>query len=135
MAAAGAGAGAAAAGLPRHAQSRKRTAGAQGAGVGVKQRLRVQARLRARAGGAVDARWISVESPWGEPSDAILTGRIAGIDVCFLPRHGRGHRIPPGEINYRANIDILKRAGCTDLISLSACGSLKAGTSLRWVGS
>jgi 5'-methylthioadenosine phosphorylase len=75
--------------------------------------------------GLVDARWVSVESPWGEPSDAILTGRIAGIDVCFLPRHGRGHRIPPHQLNVRANIDALKRLGCTDIVAVSAVGSLR----------
>lgn len=77
--------------------------------------------------GLEDARWVSVESPWGEPSDAILTGRIAGIDVCFLPRHGRGHRIPPHQLNVRANIDALKRLGCTDVLAVSAVGSLNAG--------
>ena len=76
--------------------------------------------------GLEDARWVSVESPWGEPSDAILTGRIAGIDVCFLPRHGRGHRIPPHQLNVRANIDALKRLGCTDVLAVSAVGSLNA---------
>jgi len=64
-------------------------------------------------------------TPWGEPSDALRTGRMAGTHVVFLPRHGRGHRIPPGEINYRANIDALKQLGVTDLVSFSACGSYK----------
>lgn len=70
------------------------------------------------------ARWVQVESPWGQPSDAILTGRLAGVEVAFLPRHGRGHRIAPGELNVRANIDALKRLGCTDVLAVSAVGSL-----------
>jgi 5'-methylthioadenosine phosphorylase len=69
-------------------------------------------------------RWESVKSPWGPPSDAILTGSIAGIDLAFLPRHGRGHRVPPHLLNARANIDVLKRLGCTDLLAVSAVGSL-----------
>jgi 5'-methylthioadenosine phosphorylase len=73
----------------------------------------------------VDAKWRKIDSPWGEPSDELLFGRLGELDVVFLPRHGRRHRIPPFEINYRANIDALKRAGVTDLISFSACGSLK----------
>ncbi len=76
--------------------------------------------------GLEGARWVAVPSPWGAPSDEILTGRLAGLDVAFLPRHGRGHRLPPGAINYRANIDALKRLGVTELVSLSACGSLRA---------
>ena len=75
--------------------------------------------------GLVDTHWVSVESPWGEPSDQVLTGRIGSTSVCFLPRHGRGHRFAPSDINYRANIDVLKRLGVTDLVSVSACGSLK----------
>ena len=75
--------------------------------------------------GLEDARWERVASPFGEPSDALLRGRLAGVEYVFLPRHGRGHRIPPSEIDYRANIDALKRAGVTDLISVSACGSLR----------
>ena len=71
-----------------------------------------------------DAQWIAVETPWGSPSDELLTGHIAGVKFVFLPRHGRGHRIAPGELNARANIDVLKRAGCTDIISISAVGSL-----------
>ncbi|MEP6786414.1 MAG: S-methyl-5'-thioadenosine phosphorylase [Sphingomonadales bacterium] len=71
-----------------------------------------------------DAQWIEVASPWGKPSDALLTGTIAGTKFVFLPRHGRGHPIPPGELNARANIDVLKRAGCTDIVSISAVGSL-----------
>jgi 5'-methylthioadenosine phosphorylase len=66
-----------------------------------------------------------VASPWGEPSDALRFGVLAGVDVVFLARHGRGHRLSPSDINYRANIDALKRAGATDIISLSACGSLR----------
>jgi 5'-methylthioadenosine phosphorylase len=66
-----------------------------------------------------------VASPWGEPSDALRFGVLAGVDVVFLARHGRGHTLGPSDINYRANIDALKRAGVTDLISVSACGSLK----------
>lgn len=66
-----------------------------------------------------------IESPWGEPSAALRIGEIAGLPVVFLSRHGKGHKLPPSEINYRANIDVLKRAGVTDLVSLSACGSFK----------
>lgn len=69
--------------------------------------------------------WRRVESPWGEPSDELLCGTIEGIRCVFLPRHGRGHRVPPTQLNYRANIDALKRAGCTDVVSLSAVGSLR----------
>jgi len=71
-----------------------------------------------------DAQWTTVDTPWGQPSDALLTGRIAGVKFVFLPRHGRGHRIAPGDLNARANIDALKRAGCTDIVSISAVGSL-----------
>lgn len=70
-------------------------------------------------------RWVEVSSPWGEPSDAILHGRLGDVELRFLPRHGRGHRLSPTDLNYRANIDALKRAGCTDLLSLSAVGSLR----------
>jgi 5'-methylthioadenosine phosphorylase len=66
-----------------------------------------------------------IASPWGEPSAALRIGEIAGLPVVFLSRHDRGHRLSPSDINYRANIDVLKRAGVTDLISLSACGSFK----------
>jgi 5'-methylthioadenosine phosphorylase len=69
--------------------------------------------------------WEAVASPWGETSDEILFAELDGLPLRFLPRHGRGHKLPPSAINYRANIDALKRAGVTDLISLSACGSLK----------
>jgi 5'-methylthioadenosine phosphorylase len=75
--------------------------------------------------GLKDARWMRVESPFGAVSDDLLTGTLAGVRLVFLPRHGRGHPLPPGAINARANIDALKRAGCTDLISLSAVGSLR----------
>ena len=75
--------------------------------------------------GLHDEKWVSVETPWGDPSDQILTGRVGDAPVAFLPRHGRGHRVSPTHINYRANIDALKRAGVTDLVSISACGSLK----------
>ncbi len=66
-----------------------------------------------------------VASPWGEPSAPLRIGEIAGLPVVFLSRHDRGHRLSPSDINYRANIDALKRAGVTDLVSLSACGSFK----------
>ena len=75
--------------------------------------------------GLSGARFEKVETPFGAPSDSILVGDLAGSPVAFLPRHGRGHRIPPSEINYRANIDALKRLGATDLVSVSACGSLR----------
>ena len=75
--------------------------------------------------GLEDARWEKVESSFGTPSDACLFGGLGGVRLVFLPRHGRGHRIPPSEIDYRANIDALKRAGVTDLVSVSACGSLR----------
>jgi 5'-methylthioadenosine phosphorylase len=71
------------------------------------------------------SRWQRVESTFGCPSDELLLGEHDGVPLAFLPRHGRGHRIPPSEVNYRANIDALKRVGVTDLISLSACGSLR----------
>jgi 5'-methylthioadenosine phosphorylase len=67
----------------------------------------------------------AIRSPWGEPSAPARLGEIAGLPVVFLPRHDRGHRLSPSDINYRANIDVLKRAGVTDLISLSACGSFR----------
>jgi 5'-methylthioadenosine phosphorylase len=75
--------------------------------------------------GLEDARWEPATSPFGDPSDALLRGRLDGVEYVFLPRHGRGHRIPPSQIDYRANVDALKRAGVTDLISVSACGSLR----------
>src|SRR5512146_1049877 len=73
--------------------------------------------------GLENARWEQVKSPWGEPSDALLFGSFRGVDLVFLPRHGRGHVQSPTSINYRANIDALKRSGVTDVISVSACGS------------
>jgi 5'-methylthioadenosine phosphorylase len=72
-----------------------------------------------------DAQWMAVETPWGPPSDELLIGRIHGVRFVFLPRHGRGHVIPPSRVNSRANIDALKRAGCTDVIAISAIGSLR----------
>ena len=69
--------------------------------------------------------WITVETPWGAPSDAILTGRLHGTDMAFLPRHGRGHVHSPTSVPYRANIDALKRLGCTDIVAVSAVGSLR----------
>lgn len=72
-----------------------------------------------------DAQWIRVNSPFGEASDEILCGRIGKVQLRFLPRHGRGHRIPPGEVNARANVDALKRAGCTDILAISSVGSLR----------
>ncbi len=73
--------------------------------------------------GLENAHWRTIESPWGVPSDQILHAEIAGLPIRFLPRHGRGHRISPSAINYRANIDCMKRCGVTDLVSVSACGS------------
>ena len=70
--------------------------------------------------------WEKIATPWGDPSDALLTGKFQGIKVVFLPRHGRGHKISPTGLNYRANIHAMKSLGVTDLISLSAVGSLKA---------
>src|ERR1700741_4687461 len=67
----------------------------------------------------------SIKSPWGEPSSVLHRGEISGLPVVFLPRHGPGHKYSPTTINYRANIDVLKRAGVTDLVSLSACGSFR----------
>src|SRR6201992_3097257 len=75
--------------------------------------------------GLEDVRDEVIESPWGEPSAPLRRGTIAGLPIVFLPRHGHGHRLSPSDINYRANIDVLKRAGVTDLVSLSACGSFK----------
>ncbi len=75
--------------------------------------------------GLENARELRVETPWGEPSAPLRRGEIAGLPVVFLSRHDQGHRLSPSDINYRANIDALKRAGVTDLVSLSACGSFK----------
>jgi 5'-methylthioadenosine phosphorylase len=75
--------------------------------------------------GLEDAREEVIKSPWGEPSASSRRGSMAGLPIVFLPRHDKGHRLSPSDINYRANIDVLKRAGVTDLISLSACGSFR----------
>src|SRR5260370_14235941 len=75
--------------------------------------------------GLKNAMWRRIASPFGETSDEFLIGVLDGLDVVFVPRHGRGHRHSPSSINYRANIDALKRAGVTDILSLSACGSLR----------
>ncbi len=75
--------------------------------------------------GLENAEWTSVESPWGAPSDDILTGTLDGVPMAFLPRHGRGHVHSPTTVPYRANIDALKRLGVTDVISVSACGSFR----------
>ena len=75
--------------------------------------------------GLENAHWEKVMTPWGAPSDDILFAEFDGLPIRFLPRHGRGHPVPPSAINYRANIDALKRSGVTDLVSISACGSLR----------
>lgn len=75
--------------------------------------------------GLADAEWRTVETPWGPPSDALLFGRVGDVRLVFLPRHGRGHGLAPGEVPARANIHALKAAGCTDLLSVSAVGSLR----------
>ena len=75
--------------------------------------------------GLEDLREEAVATPWGEPSDVLHFGRIGATEAVFLPRHGRGHRLSPSGINYRANIDALKRAGVTDIVSVSACGSFR----------
>jgi len=75
--------------------------------------------------GLENTRWERVASPFGEPSDDLLIGELDGRKLVFLPRHGRGHKVPPTELNFRANIDILKRVGVTEIISVSAVGSLK----------
>src|SRR5271168_3374765 len=75
--------------------------------------------------GLEDAKVVKMDSPWGEPSSSPRIGEIAGLPVVFMPRHDKGHRHSPSDINYRANIDVLKRAGVTDLVSLSACGSFR----------
>jgi len=75
--------------------------------------------------GLQDLREERIKTPWGEPSDALRLGRIGGREAVFLPRHGRGHRFSPSGINYRANIDAMKRVGVTDLVSVSACGSFR----------
>ena len=76
--------------------------------------------------GLTDTRWVAVDTPWGAPSDEIFVGTLGTVRLAFLPRHGRGHRIPPGEVNYRANIAALKSLGVTDVLSASAVGGLRA---------
>ena len=75
--------------------------------------------------GLEDSKWIKIDTPWGNPSDEILQAKLNGKEICFLPRHARGHKINPSNINFRANIDALKQLGVTDIISMSAVGSLK----------
>src|SRR6187402_1864052 len=75
--------------------------------------------------GLINVREEHIQSPWGEPSGALRIGDVGGLPVVFLSRHDQGHRLSPSDINYRANIDVLKRAGVTDLVSLSACGSFR----------
>ncbi len=75
--------------------------------------------------GLQGAEWVTVETPWGAPSDAILTGSLGGVSMAFLPRHGRGHIHSPSSVPYRANIDALKRLGVTDVVAVSACGSFR----------
>ncbi|MDA1035222.1 MAG: S-methyl-5'-thioadenosine phosphorylase [Proteobacteria bacterium] len=75
--------------------------------------------------GLEDSKWIKIDTPWGSPSDEILQAKLNGKEICFLPRHARGHKINPSNINFRANIDALKQLGVTDIISMSAVGSLK----------
>jgi len=75
--------------------------------------------------GLTNTKWVKVETPWGTPSDELLTGTLHGVQTVFLPRHGRGHKFAPSDLNYRANIAALKSLGVTDILSLSAVGSLK----------
>lgn len=75
--------------------------------------------------GLENQQWVSIDTPWGKPSDEILFAEYGNVKLRFLPRHGRGHALSPTSVNYRANIDALKRAGCTDVLSISAVGSLK----------
>ena len=75
--------------------------------------------------GLQDAEDVRVETPWGAPSDVLVKGHVGDVDFVFLPRHGKGHRLSPTTVPYRANIDALKRLGCTDILSISACGSLQ----------
>jgi 5'-methylthioadenosine phosphorylase len=75
--------------------------------------------------GLEDSKWVKVNTPWGSPSDEILKAKLKGKEIFFLPRHGRGHKINPSNINFRANIDALKQLGVTDIVSMSAVGSLK----------
>ena len=76
--------------------------------------------------GLTNTRWETVDTPWGTPSDQVFRGRLGDAELAFLPRHGRGHRIPPSEVNYRANVAALKMLGATDVLSLSAVGGLRA---------
>ena len=75
--------------------------------------------------GLTDTRWVAVDTAWGAPSDEIFLGRLGSVELAFLPRHGRGHRIPPDEVNYRANIAALKALGVVDVLALSAVGGLR----------
>lgn len=75
--------------------------------------------------GLTDQKWVKVETPWGDPSDELLTGKLDGVSCVFLPRHGRGHVVSPTEVNYQANIAAMKMLGVTDIVSVSAVGSLK----------
>lgn len=75
--------------------------------------------------GLEGAEALNIETPWGAPSDALVKGHVGDVEFVFLPRHGKGHRLSPTTVPYRANIDALKRAGCTDILSVSACGSLQ----------
>lgn len=77
--------------------------------------------------GLTNTSWTKVESPFGKPSDDYLVGELGGKKIVFLPRHGRGHKVSPSEVNYRANVDGMKRLGVTDLLSVSAVGSLREG--------
>ena len=76
--------------------------------------------------GLADVRWQAVETPWGKPSDELMSGTLDGQEIVFLPRHGRGHKLSPTGLNFRANIEALKRVGVTEIVSVSAVGSLKA---------
>lgn len=76
--------------------------------------------------GLTDTRWVRVDTPWGAPSDEVFLGTLGDVPLAFLPRHGRGHRIPPSQVNYRANIAALKSLGVTDVLSVSAVGGLRA---------
>lgn len=78
-----------------------------------------------RIDGLEEAQWVSVTTPWGAPSDDLLVGHVAGVRCVFLPRHGRGHHLAPSDLNFRANIDAMKQLGVTDLLSISAIGSLR----------
>jgi 5'-methylthioadenosine phosphorylase len=75
--------------------------------------------------GLAEPEWLDLDTPWGPPSDRLLRGRIGGVGFVFLPRHGRGHRLPPDAIEARANVHALKAAGCTDLVAISSIGSLR----------